>query len=129
LAFGHQTTDNPCYSISVPDSSALICKKYTKKAGTQVRTLKIYSYDDWEKWSLKDKAVYISGFVDTVASVEMRAKDAGMKNDLRDLQIVIEATGIDGILSDVMKINFERQYPLPWSIARGLGAARKRVSN
>lgn len=104
-----------------------ICEGYTEKPGTRVRTLKIYSYDDWEKWSLKDKAVYLSGYVDTVASFQMRLRDAGMKNDVRSLLIVIEATGIDGILSDVMKIKFERQCPLPWSISRGLGAARKRV--
>ncbi len=50
-----------------------------------------------------------------------------MKNDVRDLQIVIEATGIDGNLSDVIEIKLERQYSLPWSMSRGLGTARKRV--
>lgn len=107
--------------------SPLVCDGYPERAGTQVRTLKIYSYGDWKKWSIKDKAVYLSGYVDTVMSFQMQLKDAGNKNDVRDLQIVIEATGIDGILSDVMKTDFERQHPLPWSISRGLGAARNRV--
>jgi hypothetical protein len=124
--FGENLDKSAAY-ILYNKVSPLICKGFTEKAGTQVRTLKIYSYDDWEKWSLKDKAVYLSGYIDTFASFEMRLKDAGMKNDLRDLQIIIEGTGIDGILSDVMKIEFERQFPLPWSISRGLGAARKRV--
>lgn len=124
--FGENLDKSAAY-ILYNKVSPLICKGYTKKAGTQVRTLKIYSHDDWEKWSIKDKAVYLSGYVDTAASFEMRLKDAGMKNDLRELQIVIEATGIDGILSDVMKIKFERQSTLPWSIARGLGAARKKI--
>jgi hypothetical protein len=124
--FGENLDKSAAY-ILYNKVSPLICKGFEKNAGTQVRTLKIYSYDDWEKWSIKDKAVYLSGCVDTVASFEMRLKDAGLKNRLRDLQIVIEATGIDGILSDVMKIEFERQLPLPWSISRGLGAARKRV--
>ncbi len=107
--------------------SPLICKEYTEKAGTKVRILKLYNYGEWEKWSIKDKAVYVSGYIDTVASFQMRLREAGMKNDIRDLQILIEATGIDGILSDIMKIKFEQQYPLPWSISRGLGAAHKRV--
>jgi hypothetical protein len=107
--------------------SPLICQGYTEKAGTQVRTLKLYNYGEWKKWSIKDKAVYLSGYIDTVASFQMRLRDAGVKNDLQDLQIVIEATGIDGILSDIMKIKFERQYSLPWSISRGLGVAFKRV--
>lgn len=124
--FGENLDKSAAY-ILYNKVSPLICKGFEKNAGTQVRTLKIYSYDDWEKWSIKDKAVYLSGCVDTVASFEMRLKDAGLKNRLRDLQIIIEATGIDGILSDVMKIEFERQLPLPWSISRGLGAARKRV--
>jgi hypothetical protein len=104
-----------------------VCKDYLEKAGTQVRTLRIYSYDHWKSFSLKDKAVYLSGYLDTVASLEMRLEAAGMKNNLRDLLIVIEATGIDGILSDLMATEFEPQYPLPWSMSRGLGAARKRV--
>src|SRR3972149_9076045 len=124
--FGKNLDKSAAY-IFYNEVSPLICEGYTEKAGTQVRTLKLYNYDDWGKWSVKDKAVYLSGYVDTVASFQMRLRDAGMKNDLRDLQIVIEATGIDGILSDVMNMKFERQYPLPWSISRGLGAARKRV--
>ena len=107
--------------------SPLVCKGYLEKAGTQVRILKIYSYGDWEKWSIKDKAIYLSGYIDAAASFQMRLRDFGKKNHVRDLRIVIEATGIDGILSDVMKTDFERQYPLPWSISRGLGAARRRV--
>lgn len=124
--FGENLDKSAAY-ILYNEVSPQICEGYTEKAETRVRTLKIYSYDDWEKWSLKDKAVYLSGYVDTVASFQMRLRDAGMKNDLQDLQIVIEAIGIDGILSDVMKMKFEHQYPLPWSISRGLGAARKRV--
>ena len=107
--------------------SPLICKDYLEKAGSKVRTLKIYNYNDWENFSLKDKAVYLSGYLDTVASFQMRLKSAGKSNDLRNLEIVLEATGIEGILSDVMKTDFEQDYPLPWSISRGLGATRKRV--
>ena len=107
--------------------SPLVCKEYAEKAGTKDRVLRIYTYRDWEKWSIKDKAVYVSGYLDTGASFQMRLRDAGVRNDLQDLSIVIDATGIDGILSDVMKIKFEPQYPLPWSISRGLGVARDRI--
>jgi hypothetical protein len=124
--FGKNLDKSAAY-VLYNEVSPLICEGYTEKAGTQVRTLKLYDYGEWEQWSIKDKAVYLSGYIDTVASFQMRLRDAGMKNDLRDLQIVIEATGIDGILSDIMKIKFERQYPLPWSVSRGLGAAHKRV--
>jgi hypothetical protein len=124
--FGKNLDKSGAY-VLYNEVSPLICEGYTEKAGTQVRTLKLYNYGEWGKWSIKDKAVYLSGYIDTVASFQMRLRDAGMKNDLRDLQIVIEATGIDGILSGIMKIKFERQYPLPWSISRGLGAARKRI--
>jgi len=123
--FGENLDKSAAY-ILYNEVSPQICKGYTEKAGTRVRTLKIYSYDDWEKWSLKDKAVYLSGYIDSVASFQMRLRDAGMKNYVRDLQIVIEVTGIDGILSAVTKIKFERKYPLPWSLSRGLGTARKR---
>lgn len=124
--FGKNLDKSAAY-VLYNEVSPLICKEYTEKAGTQVRSLNLYNYGEWEKWSIKDKAVYLSGYIDTVASFQMRLRDAGMKNDVRDLQIVIEATGIDGILSDIMKIKFEQQYPLPWSISRGLGAAHKRV--
>jgi hypothetical protein len=107
--------------------SPLVCKEYAEKAGTTDKMLRIYTYRDWKEWSTKEKAVYVSGYIDTVASFQMRLRDAGAPNDLKDLRIVIEVTGIGGIVSDVMKIQFEPQYPLPWSVSRGLGAARDRI--
>jgi hypothetical protein len=67
--FGENLDKSAAY-ILYNEVSPRICEGYTEKAGTQVRTLKIYSYDDWEKWSLKDKAVYLSGYIDTVASAQ-----------------------------------------------------------
>jgi len=124
--FGNNIDKSPAY-ILLNQVSPIVCEGYEEKAGTKLRALTLYDYTNWENFSIKDKSVYISGYIDTAASLEMRLKDAGIKNNLRDLQIVIEATGIDGILSDVMKTQFEKNYPLPWSISRGLGAAHKRV--
>ena len=109
--------------------SPLVCEGYFEKADSKVRVLQLFSYPEWDKWSLKDKSVYISGYLDTVVSFQMRLKEAGMQNDLRDIQILVEATGIDGVLSEVIKIKFEKQNPLPWSVSLGVGSARKNVQS
>ncbi len=107
--------------------SPVVCADHLKNTDTKVRVLKLFDYNDWRKWSIKDKSVYISGYLDTVASFQIILKEQGEENDLRDLEIVIEAIGIDGILSEVVKTKFKKQHPLPWSISRGLGNARKQV--
>ena len=107
--------------------SPLICKGFEKKSGTTRRLLKIYSFDDWERWSRKTKSVYLAGFLDTIATFEMRMKESGMQNDLRDLRILIEAVGIDGILSVAITIKSDKKSPLPWVMAASLGSVRKKV--
>lgn len=100
---------------------------YEDTEGTTRKILRLFSYEDWEAFSLKEKAVYVSAYVDMAAVLELRKKEAGVKSSLHDIQIIIEATGIDGILDEVLKTQFEKQFPLPWSIAQGFGAARDRI--
>ena len=107
--------------------SPLICKGFEKKAGTTRRLFKIYSFEDWERWSRKTKSVYLAGFLDTIATFEMRMKENGMQNDLRDLKILIEAIGIDGILSVAITIKSDKKSPLPWIMAASLGSVRKKA--
>ncbi len=107
--------------------SPSICKGFEKKAVTTRRLLKIYSYEDWERWSRKTKTVYLAGFLDTIATVEMRMKETGMQNDLRGLKVLVEAIGIDGILSVAVTIKPEKKSPLPWLMAASLGTVRKKV--
>jgi len=123
---GENLDKSPAY-ILYNVVSPLVCEGYEERADSELRVLRIYSYDDWLDWSIKNKAVYLAGYVDTVASFQMRMRDKGVDDDLGDLLILIEAYGIEGILSDVMNVNFETQYPLPWSISRGMGAAKRRV--
>jgi hypothetical protein len=108
-------------------AAPIICKSHTEAAGKTPKFLKLFSYEDWLRFSLKEKATYVSGFVDMAATLEHRKKEFSGKSSLRDIQIVIEAIGIEGILDEVLRVKFETKFPLPWSIARGFGAARNRV--
>jgi hypothetical protein len=107
--------------------SPIICKGFEKKAGTSRRLLKIYSPEDWESWPRKTRKVYLAGFLDTIATFEMRMKENGMQNDLRGLKVLIEAIGIDGILSVAITIKSDKKSPLPWLMAESLGTVRKKL--
>ena len=115
------------YNLVAPLKCQPYFEYYEEAEGSPRKILRLFNFEDWEAFSLKEKAVYVSGYVDLAAVLELRKKEAGVKSSLRDIQIIIEATGIDGILDEVLKIQFEKQFPLPWSIARGFGAARDRV--
>lgn len=103
------------------------CKEYFEKAGTEPRVLQLYEYSDWDKWSIEDKSIYLSGYIDTVASVEMHKMEFGAPNYLRELGMVVDARGETSILSDIMETNSRGNYPLPWFIARGLSVSLEKV--
>ena len=125
-SLGHDLKKSAAY-VLYNKVSPVVCKKRSAELKSGAQVLILYNYSDWEKFSIKDKAVYLAGYLDTIASIEMRRKAAGGENDLRTLRIIIEAAGIDGILSDVLEVEFERKYPLPWSISRGLGITKMKI--
>ncbi len=77
--------------------SPIVCEDYLDKADTQARTLKIYNYSDWKKWSKEDKTIYLSGYIDTTASFFMRLYNTGEKKDIENLITVVKTAGIDGM--------------------------------
>lgn len=107
--------------------SPLMCYGFDKNAGTSRRILRIYTFEDWERWALKTKAIYLAGFLDTIATFEVRLKEKGMQNHLAELQMLVEATGIDGILAEAVKIRSESKLPLPWTMAAGVEVSRNKV--
>jgi|GEM_PF-4841454 len=62
--------------------SPIVCEGFPGNENATPKNLELFNYGDWGKWSIKDKAVYISGYIDTVVSSQMRLRDAGVKNDL-----------------------------------------------
>lgn len=110
------------------DISPMVCKDFeNKEAKKEIQTLKIFDHVNWKKFSLKEKALYVGAYVDVASALYMRRLEAGRdkraKKDLTAIQICIEAIGIDGILSEVMEVDFHETWPLPWSVAKGFGKA------
>lgn len=124
---GSVSEDKSAAYVLYTKVSPRICRGFEKKAGTDRRLLKIYSFEDWEGWSRKTRSVYLAGFLDTVATFEMRMKENGMQNNLKDLKILIETIGIDRILSVAITITSDKKSPLPWIMAASLGSVRKKV--
>ncbi|NGP53577.1 hypothetical protein [Thioalkalivibrio sp. XN8] len=104
-----------------------VCSDYFEKAGTQPRVLQVRSHKEWKSWSQADRSVYVQGYLDTVAAMQFRLEAQGQPNDLDLIAQLITTVGIEGILRDVEGIEFESEYPLPWSISRGLGRAKDRM--
>jgi hypothetical protein len=105
----------------------VICHGFDKNAGTNRRLLRIYTFEDWERWAFKTKAIYLAGFLDTMATFEDRLKEQGMQNHLAELRTLIESVGIDGILAEAVKIRSESKLPLAWTMAAGVEVARNKT--
>ena len=110
------------------DISPLICKDFeNKETKKEIQMLKIFDYPNWQKFSLKEKSLYVGAYVDVASALYMRKLEVGRseraRKDLTAIQICIEAIGIDGILSEVMEVDFHETWPLPWSVAKGFGKA------
>lgn len=108
--------------------TSIVCKNYLNEAvDTQAKTLRIYRYSDWEKWSNKDKTIYMSGYIDTTATFFMRMGNAGEKKDIKNLLTVIEKEGVGGVLSNIKLADLKQGNPLPWAMAYALGRTRNKV--
>ena len=71
----------------------------------------------WRRWLA---AAVMAGLA--VAVYRHRAED-----EVELIKRVVETATPQGILREAMQLGIERQYALPWSVAKGLGAARTRT--
>lgn len=103
------------------------CAKYLDDAGTNTRLLKLRSHREWAEWSDHDRAIYLQGYLDTAAAMQMRLKAEGHPNYFDEFAELLNTMDVAQILGHVKKVEFEPQYPLPWSISRGVGHAVERM--
>lgn len=122
-----EDTDKAAAWVLYHKVSPLMCHGFDKNAGTNRRLLRIYKFEDWEGWVRKTKAIYLAGYLDTIATFESRLKERGMQNNLRELNLVIEGIGIEGILSVTVSIKPKGESPLPLIMAEGLRVARNKL--
>jgi hypothetical protein len=102
------------------EGAPIVCKAIAGTGDKTLRPVRFISVQAWKTLSLRDKAIYIMAYVETVAESIRREKDQARE---RQLSICIGSQGIEGLLSAMEQTSIEAQYPLPWSVSRILGKA------
>jgi hypothetical protein len=98
----------------------LVCKDALPKLDKTLRLVRLISRSTWQSLGLRDRAIYMMGYVETVYEISRTMKRS---DELRHLDICIGHVGIEGLMDALGTIDMEWQYPLPWSISRALGKA------
>jgi hypothetical protein len=104
------------------DLGSIVCKDVAGKGDKKGRMLWLLKPAEWKSLSLRERAIYLMAYVETVFAATRRTKDAANE---RKLDICIASAGIEGLISSMEQTKIEWQYPLPWSVARALGATCK----
>ena len=82
--------------------------------------VQLVSRKEWQSLGLRDRAIYLMGYIETVYEAGRAMK---LNKDVRYLDICLEHQGIEGVLGALETTEMEWQYPIPWSISRVLGKA------
>ena len=104
------------------DLAPLVCKESVGKGDQKWRSVWLVKPAEWRSLSLRDRAIYLMAYAETVFETTRRRKDAANE---RKLDICIASAGIEGLISSMEQTRIEWQFPLPWSVSRAMGATCK----
>lgn len=100
--------------------ASIVCKEARGKSLKKRSPVRLVSRSAWQSLGLRDRAIYVMAYIETVYEVSRNMK---RYDDLRHLEICLGHQGIEGVLGALETIDMEWQFPLPWSISRALGKA------
>jgi hypothetical protein len=92
--------------------ASVACKDTVGTGNTKWRPARLVSTREWTGLSLRDKAIYIMAYVETIVDIIRRSKDPNRDRQLVHLDVCIATRGIEGLLSAMEQTPIEPQYPL-----------------
>ncbi len=102
------------------EMASTACAEFRGKDPKKRSPVQLVSRKEWQSLGLRDRAIYVMGYIETVYEAGRAMK---LHKEVRYLDICLGHQGIDGVLAALETTEMEWQYPIPWSISRVLGKA------
>lgn len=97
-----------------------VCEKDLGKGDKTWTPVRLVSKADWSSLSRADREIYVTAYIETTYEMLKRGQQL---DQVREIEKCVKRRELEGIMKEVDKIAVEWQYPLPWSVSRGLGNA------